>query len=274
MRPPRLPAAILSSLACLAIGVAADDKSAYDLFYPTPAGLMRELSADRPDKTDSPFTVDAGHFQMEMDFAGVTLNHGSLREENWDFAPVNFKVGLLNNLDFQVAVAPARVERSDDARVAGFGDVVPRLKWNLVGNDGGPFALAMMPFVKFPTSTGRLGNGAVEGGVKIPYAFDVPGWELGLQTEVDWVRNEGRGGYHQEYVNSISIGHVLAGRISVFVEFFSSISSGRDRGWVGTLDTWLTYEVSSNLRLDAGLYIGVTRAADDLHPFVGLTWRY
>jgi hypothetical protein len=33
---------------------------------------MRELSADRPDKTDCPFTVDAGHFQVEMDFANLT----------------------------------------------------------------------------------------------------------------------------------------------------------------------------------------------------------
>jgi hypothetical protein len=28
---------------------------------------LRELSTDRPDKTERPFTVDAGHFQLEMD---------------------------------------------------------------------------------------------------------------------------------------------------------------------------------------------------------------
>ena len=28
---------------------------------------MREMSTDRPDKTESPYTVDAGHFQVEMD---------------------------------------------------------------------------------------------------------------------------------------------------------------------------------------------------------------
>ncbi len=273
MHAPHLPATILSSLLCLAVEAAADDESGYDLFHPTPAGLMRELSADRPDKTDSPFTVDAGHFQLEMDFASFTANHGRPREEDWEFAPVNFKAGLTNDLDFQFAITPARVEHNG-GRLAGFGDMVPRLKWNLAGNDGGPFALALMPFVKLPSSTGRLGNGSVEGGLKVPYAFEVPGWELGLQTEADWVRNEGRGGCHEEYVNSISIGHVLVGRVSVFVEFFSSISSEGGAGWVGTVDAWLTYEVSSNLRLDAGVYLGVTRAADDVHPFIGMTWRY
>src|SRR5438046_9245564 len=34
------------------------DKSSYTLFNPTPRAFMRELSADRPDKTDTTYTVD------------------------------------------------------------------------------------------------------------------------------------------------------------------------------------------------------------------------
>ena len=37
------------------------DKSSYNLFNPVPENLMRDLSPDRPDVTESPFTVDAGH---------------------------------------------------------------------------------------------------------------------------------------------------------------------------------------------------------------------
>ena len=36
------------------------DKSQYTLFNPTPRQLMRELNTDRPDKTESPFTLDPG----------------------------------------------------------------------------------------------------------------------------------------------------------------------------------------------------------------------
>ena len=66
---------------------AAPDKSTYNLFNPTPRELMREMSTDRPDQTESPYTVDAGHFQMEMDFVKATFDrdksggrraHGSL----------------------------------------------------------------------------------------------------------------------------------------------------------------------------------------------------
>src|SRR5437868_5206562 len=72
------PAVCLSFVSCLALDVlgielaARPDKSQYTLWNPVPASLMRELSADRPDKTDSPYTVDAGHYQIEMDFANWT----------------------------------------------------------------------------------------------------------------------------------------------------------------------------------------------------------
>ena len=43
-------------------GVWADpkDKSGYTLLTATPANLMRDMSTDRPDQTESPYTVDAG----------------------------------------------------------------------------------------------------------------------------------------------------------------------------------------------------------------------
>lgn len=36
------------------------DKRNYTLFNPTPTAQMREMSTDHPDKTESPYTVDAG----------------------------------------------------------------------------------------------------------------------------------------------------------------------------------------------------------------------
>ena len=261
------------------------DKSKYNLFNPTPRAFMRELSADRPDKTDSAFTVDAGHFQLEMDFANFTYDRYNLEHRNarfmaWEAAPLNLKIGLLNDLDFQLVLIPGRWERTEDKTTgnvetkAGFGGVTPRLKLNVVGNDGGPFALAVMPFVKLPAGQDHLTSGSVEGGLKIPYAFEVPGWDLSLQAEIDIVRNRVESGYHSELINSVSLGHSIIGKLSGYVEFYSSVSTERNSEWVGTVDTWLTYQINVNWRLDTGIYIGVTRAAEDWHPFVGMTRRF
>ena len=250
------------------------DKRGYTLFNRTPDEFMRELSADRPDKTDCPFTVDAGHFQLEMDFANLTYDGFSSAE----IAPMNVKIGLLNNLDFQLVYTPYRweriQERSQETTKSGFDGITPRFKLNLIGNDGGFFALALIPFLKLPLTQDGLGNGSVEGGLGIPYAFDVPGWDLGFQSTFRFNRNEAGGGYHSEFDNSVSIGRRIAGKLSGFAEFFSNVSTERGASWVGTVDIWLTYQLSKNLRLDGGVYIGVTHAADDWHPWIGMTWRY
>ncbi len=261
------------------------DKSGYTLFNPTPDKYMREISPDRPDKTDSPYTVDAGHFQLEMDFANYTYDspnseHGNTQSKEYQIAPMNLKVGVLNNMDFQLVLAPWQWQRTEDGSTgmvehqSGFGDVTPRVKVNLIGNDGGFFALALIPFVTLPTSQDHLDNDSVEGGLEIPFAFDVPNWDVGFQTTFNYDRNDVGSGYHAEFDNSVSIGHVVIGKLEYHVEFFSSVSTEQSSDWIGTFDTWFTYQTNKNLCLDAGVYIGVTPSADDWHPWVGMTWRY
>src|ERR1039457_5478022 len=73
------------------------DKRGYALFNHVPNTLLRELSPARPDKTESPYSVDAGHFQLEMDFAKDTYDKSDgTTTKAWNVAPVNTKVGLLN----------------------------------------------------------------------------------------------------------------------------------------------------------------------------------
>lgn len=58
----------VSLIAVSSVAAQPPDKSSYSLLNPTPRELMREMSTDRPDATESPYTVDAGHFQAELSF--------------------------------------------------------------------------------------------------------------------------------------------------------------------------------------------------------------
>src|SRR5437773_1104630 len=85
------------------------DKSQFNLFHPTPTKSLREFTTDRPDKTESPYTVDAGHFQFEMDLVNYTYDHeksGGVthRVDGLAIAPINMKVGLCNRLDAQLVL--------------------------------------------------------------------------------------------------------------------------------------------------------------------------
>jgi hypothetical protein len=258
------------------------DKSGYNLFHPTPSGLMRELTPDRPDKAESPYTVDAGHFQLEMDVVTFTLNRSSdARIEAWNVTPVNFKVGLLNNVDLQFIFDNYLYVRTEDRQAhatttqSGVGDLTTRLKINLWGNDGGQTAFGVMPFVKFPTNTDHLGNHAVEGGVIFPLGVKLPAdWDLGLETGCSFLRNAEGSGYHAEFVNMATVGHEIIGKLAGYIEFFSSVSTEPGSSWVGTVDLGLTYGLTENVQIDAGVNLGVTRAADDVNAFTGLTVRF
>jgi hypothetical protein len=258
------------------------DKSGYNLFHATPDALLREMATDRPDKTESAYSVDAGHFQIEMDL--LTYTYDRSEDETvkaWAIAPINLKVGILNNVDLQVIAESYNIQRTKDrstnssTRLSGFGDLLLRCKTNLWGNDGGPTALSVMPFVKLPTNQHGLGNGALEGGVIFPFAMDLPSdWGFGAQAEVDYLQDSGSSDYHEEFINTVTVSHDIAGKLGGYVELFSNVSTERGAKWIATFDFGFTYALTRDIQLDAGMNIGLTSAADDLNPFIGLSMRY
>jgi Putative MetA-pathway of phenol degradation len=260
------------------------DKFIYDLLHPTPSDLMRELSTDRPDQTESPYTVDAGHFQVEIDLVSAVFDRdrsggGDRRTTGWG-TEVNLKAGLWNNVDIQFVFDPFVHARLDDLithtkeTASGFADFQTRLKVNLWGNDGGKTALAIMPFVKWPLPVSGLRNGQTEGGVIFPLAIELPaGWSTTLMTEYDFV-STGVDGYSTDFVNSITFSHDLVGELGGYIEFFSVVSSASNSKWEGQFDLGFTYGVNDNLQLDTGCNFGVAGSAPDFNPFVGFSFRF
>ncbi|HYE61310.1 MAG TPA: transporter [Phycisphaerales bacterium] len=261
-------------------GASPADKSGYHLFNPTPREQMRELSTDRPDTTESPYTVDAGHFQVELSFVDLSFDDtDSVETRAVSVAPMLLKVGLTNDIDLALGLDPyTRVRTEDGAAeetVEGFGDTVLRLKANLWGNDGGDTALALMPFVKFPTASDGLGNDHVEGGLIIPFGMSLPNeFSMGLMAEFDLIRDAADEGYVVDFVHTATIGRPLVGELSGYVEYAGFYNLNADEDYRGYFDAGLTYAVTDDLQLDTGIRVGLTEAAEDFGVFAGIAWRY
>ena len=286
MNSKSLTLIVSCSAMLIAFSAQAADKSDYTLFMPTPKNMMRDMSTDRPDQTESPYTVDAGHFQIEADIVNYTFDHDKQNgndsySKTWNVAPVNLKAGLTNSTDIQFVVENYIHQTDSDKnagtrdRTDGFGDVTVRLKHNFWGNDGGKTAFALMPFVKFPTNSNDLGNDDIEGGLIAPLAIDLDnGYALTLMTELDVLKDGDDSGYHASFINSASFAVEWNDKLGSYHEIFTEKGTDTGDRWKVQIDNGVTYGLTDNVQLDAGVNIGVTRAADDFQPFVGVSYRY
>lgn len=237
----------------------------YHLFNPVPAPQLRPLSADRPDTTESPITVDAGHLQLEMSLLDYTRD-GDL--ETYVAGAMNLKLGLLENTDLQMVFDLHTW--GDEGE--GFRDVTLRLKQNIWGNDGGKTALALMPFVKIPTGT-ELSNGEAEGGFIVPFSIDLAdGLGVGLMAEVDWVYDGATGDYATDFVHTAVLGLDLTENLGLYTEYLGITHE------LGAYESYfsmgLTRAVGENILLDVGALAGLNRAAADFEVFTGMTVRF
>jgi hypothetical protein len=264
----------------LLLAIIAKPALAYNLFDPVPNAQLRGLSTDRPDTTESPYSVDAGHFQLEWEMlsSGRDKNDG-VRTETLT-SSINLKAGISDNIDVQLVLEPRTRVRTTSAEgrdtEQGSNDTELRVKINMWGNDGGDTAFAIMPFVRFPTHDKAFGeDGKAEGGVILPLAFKLPGdWDSAVMLEFDAVRNEDNDGYVWETLQSITFGHSIYGELGGFFEFVNINNNERGAGNEGYFNSGVVYGIGNNGQLDAGFNAGLTEEAEDVKYFVGVSWRY
>jgi hypothetical protein len=259
------------------------DRSQYNLFNPTPANEMRDFNPDRPSVTNGPYTVDPGHWLLEVGLFEYTrdrYNDEGIRLDSFALGDTNVRLGLTSYAEvdvlFTAYTSMRTTEKSTGAqlRQGGFSDFTVRSKINIFGNDGGPFAIGLIPTLTLPSGADGIGTRGFEGGIGFPVQFALPAdFQLAIESTIQTIHEPG-GGSHFDYPNSISLGHPITKKLSTYVEFATDFSTAAQSSWSGTIDTALVYQPVENWQLDAGVNIGVTKAANDLFTFVGAAWRY
>jgi hypothetical protein len=245
------------------------------LFTPAPLGTLPPMVTDRPGQTNGPYTVAPGHLQIETGVVNYTYDHGTSLHRFDLFSQTEFRVGLVPNAEFDVVINPYSWQRQGDVRSSGVGDTTLQGKWTIWSDAAATTAFGAIPFVTLPTSQHGLGVGGTEGGVSFPFAAALPaGFGLGVMPGIAATRNSSGDGYHTQITASFALQHQIVGNLSAFGEFASSIDASHSRDWVGTIDFGLVYLLTDNLQIDMGMNVGVTHAAPDLNPFLGLSVRF
>ncbi len=266
-------------------GVAdAQDRSQFTLFNPTPPDQMRSFSTDRPTKSNVPYTVPAGHFQYEGDLFIYSYNDTSVADtatRSWVVGNPTFKIGVFDNVDFEVNFSAFNSVQSTTRSTGatsgrtGIGDTVTRFKVNLLGNNGGPAALAVIPYAKWPTAPQGIGNQFVEGGIIAPLALSLPyGVTTILMAEVDYLKNPNDNGYHVNIPALINFSRAVLPGVTAYAELYANWSTSPQVATVYTADFALAWSPRPNLQFDIGINIGLVPAATPFQIYAGIAQRF
>jgi hypothetical protein len=250
------------------------------------ANDLRAMDTDRPNKTNSPHTIDAGHVQIEVGAFDWTYS-GSHAGMPWQsqavFGQTNVRVGVLDVLELNVVVSPVSYSDSgpdsggERSRATGFGDMVVGGKVNLWGNAGGDSVwatgLAVQPQVKLPTAPDELGNGHTEAFVGVPFLVNLPeGFHLGAQPTVAWERNADNTDDHVGWQFAVSVDRVLFDAVDVYVEYWTHFAEGQEPQH--SIDVGCSYPLSEHCVVDTGVNLGLNDATPDVEWTAGVSFKF
>ncbi|MGA2564728.1 MAG: transporter [Steroidobacteraceae bacterium] len=271
-------------MSAFAVVAAADDsapdKSDYWLLNPTPEADLRSFNTDRPPKANSPYTVDAGHFQYETDIAVFAYSDtDGATTRDWTVLDPTLKLGLTNTIDAELQLTPYESvvthSASGTSSISGVGDTFARLKINVLGDDRGAIAVTLLPYMKLPTAQSGLGNGRVEGGVILPISLNAPGgFSVIVMPQADYLKDQFSDAYHGAFDFLINVSHALDKRWSFYTEVFTTQSFQSANKPIYTFDEALTCALGPNLQLDFGGNFSANSQAPREQLYVGLSQRF
>jgi outer membrane putative beta-barrel porin/alpha-amylase len=280
------------------------EKGQYNLFNPTPRGLMRPINSGAADGVRDAHTLDAGHFEVDADIVNYYYYSDHLSypavplqdhfsEDQYAWIP-RFRMGVLNNVELEIAPSYARYSGYDSvtlgftsfsgaAHSSQFGPINLGPVISLYGNDNGAIALAIHPFLSIPTERGN-----VLGGVEIPLGVELQhGFYLKFDTEfyaADNFQPIDHLGYnfsHANYwgfYNAFSVHKAVCPKAEAYCYISSTVTTDSSRYYspssYGYTGLGLIYKISPDLELYGGIGFGLSSMVYDYNPRFGLAFRF
>lgn len=219
---------------------------------------LRDLSPDRPHQTESPITVDKGHIMIEADVVNFTqkkIPNDQLSTLGFGF--INFKVGFHKRMDIEVISGvysnDSYKHQSSPDKNNYVSDLTFRYKLNLLGNDSGSFALAIMPIMR-TTNFFQQKWQVLNGGILVNIEKELQGkFGLGYTGGLSSFSVKPLSTQY-ELFSTLSFDYKLIGALRNFVEVSHRYNKSADFLNTYSFDSGLIFTPGKNLQFDAGFY--------------------
>jgi hypothetical protein len=230
--------------------------------------LSSSVFAARPLTTDDAGTVEKGKFQFETGFDFT-------RQDNHDreISPsLTISYGLLEKMDVGIGSGYLFVRPKEGENENGFGDTELKLKYRLLDERGWMPSFAVTGNLKIPTASESkgLGSGKTDFGINTIVTKNLSKrWVIHLNFGYTFL---GEHEVNNEFNYSAAAQFILSDKWALVGEIVGVNNfNGRkgDDPISGLLGTY--YLISENVIWDAGVEIGMNKAAPDFRLTTGLT---
>ncbi len=247
---------------------------------------LTSATAERPyANEDSAYTVEPGRFAVELTPVTYACRGakclGDIDSENWSYGYSLLRGGIATNTEWGIAFESwqhVRISEPESGRhenLSGAGCVALRLKQNLLGNDAGPLACAIAPYLRLPTGNGPSRLDRSEFGFSLPLEYALSEkWSALAAFYADWLANSDTAGRHFEASGLLNFTRTLTPRWSVFGEIYRQLRPETGASAAATLNAGVGCTFDNGLYVEVGALFGITRAADDFGSYVTFAKRF
>lgn len=233
-----------------------------------PLAKRSALQADRPDKTDSPFTLDQGDIQLEMGWSYTEHGDGS-DVDSHQFPQTLLRYGLETDWELRFGWdGYSFVDDADDVA----SDISLGLKWHWLDQTESMPAMGFLGEVILPT-----GHNGEDVDVRAAYLWS---WKIddvssvtgnlgiGSMTDPDTDHRFCQGSF------SVSYNRSLNDELNWFGEYYTNFPAAEDKDAEHVVQTGFTYLVNPDLSFDILVGAGLNHQAPDFVFGLGLSYRF
>ena len=226
-----------------------------------PVDTPEQITAvpNRPTFSTTAEAVQAGVFEIEYGFE-LADGHQNINGL--------LKFGATKNLELRFGNNP--IER--DAGVAGRGDSGAGFKYKLIEEKSWLPTLSALYTATIPTATAEVGAGAVGHSAGILLSKDFGKHHLDFNETVQWLGRPGASGFDRDYFTALAYSHVIRGNWGATAEIAGFSRANATTAATMTIMGAATYNMSSRLILDIGVYVAAYGQLPRTTFFSGVTY--
>jgi len=241
----------------------------FSLFISLKLFAQEKIDTDRPDQTESAYTVPKGFFQGELGFVKEKLPFGN----DWTLPTLLAKYGVSDKFELRLIVEYVRQGNGQKLKKDTFGllPVQFGMKVNLLEEKGLRPRISLISHLSFNKFASRMARNGTFLSANFRFTFQnsisdnvAIGYNLGMEWE-DFKESP-------IYAYTFAPGFNLGERWYAYVEAFGFIS--KDFPDQHSVDAGIAYYVNDNLKIDASAGVGLSTYAPDHYYGIGVSWRF